>query len=109
MTEHLLKVCIGSVNVLKTLVEDFLDFTRIENETEIRIFKESIKLKEVFLFIKEMFEIQATEKGIDFRVNINDNVPDYYKTDPARLRQIMMNLASNALKFTSKGSIDITV
>ena len=63
----------------------------------------------IFNFIKEMFEIQAKEKGIEFKVSISDDVPDYFKTDPARLRQILMNLASNALKFTSDGAINLMV
>ena len=56
-----------------------------------------------------MFEIQAEEKRIGLTLKIGAKVPQLFKTDPLRLRQILMNLLSNALKFTVSGSIDVEV
>jgi K+-sensing histidine kinase KdpD len=95
--------------MLKTLVEDFIDFTRFENESTVPINKKKTNLKDLITSVKYMFEMQAEEKIIDLTTNIDSNVPDFFRTDPLRLRQILMNLLSNALKFTSKGSIEVNV
>lgn len=103
------KICKGSIEMLKSLVEDFIDFTRFENDSVVPINKKSVNLKFLIENVKDMFEMQAEEKQIDLKVNIDNKVPDFFKTDPLRLKQILMNLLSNALKFTSKGSIEVDV
>jgi signal transduction histidine kinase len=95
--------------MLKTLVDDFIDFTRFENESVVPINKKNVNLKDLITNVKYMFEIQTEEKLIELKINIDNNVPDLFRTDPLRLRQILMNLLSNALKFTSKGSIEVNV
>jgi signal transduction histidine kinase len=95
--------------MLKSLVEDFIDFTRFENDSIVPINKKSVNLKILIENTKDMFEMQAEEKQIDLKFNVDNSVPDFFQTDPLRLKQILMNLLSNALKFTSKGSIEVDV
>lgn len=95
--------------MLKTLIEDFIDFTRFEEKSTISIYKENVRIRYLVDSVEEMFSIQAQEKNIEFNVNVARDVPEYFKTDSVRLRQILLNLLSNALKFTMKGSISIEV
>jgi len=95
--------------MLKTLIEDFIDFTRFENNVGISIFKENVRIRELIKSVVELYSVQMSEKGILLVLNISHNVPEIFKTDPIRLKQIMMNLISNALKFTLKGKIEIDI
>jgi signal transduction histidine kinase len=108
-SKKLFKICKSSIEMLKTLVDDFIDFTRFENESTVPINKKNVNLKDLITNVKYMFEIQTEEKLIDLTTNIDTNVPDFFRTDPLRLRQILMNLLSNSLKFTSRGSIEVNV
>jgi signal transduction histidine kinase len=103
----LLSVWQGTIEMLRSLTEDFIDFTRFENEKGLPIKKESIKIKEFFNEIKNIFDFQAEEKRIRFEVNASFNVPDYFYTDEKRLKQVILNLISNSFKFTQKGKIEI--
>lgn len=67
--------------MLKTLVEDFIDFTRMENATGIKIHKEPTDLKNLIETTKDIFEVQAEEKGLEFRTNIPEDLPSNWKTD----------------------------
>lgn len=57
------------------------------------------------LYFKEMFIQQMRAKGINYEIDIDANVPEYIVLDEIRLKQILINLISNALKFTEKGSV----
>lgn len=95
--------------MLKTLIEDFIDFTRFENNSGISINKINVNIRSLVSEVEELYNIQIKEKCIDFVVCYTSNVPETFKTDPIRLKQILMNLVSNAIKFTSKGRITIDV
>lgn len=63
------KMCKGSIQILKNLVEDFIDFTRFENQSKVTINKKFVNLKELFEIVKNMFEIQAEEKVINLFIS----------------------------------------
>ncbi len=93
---------------LMQVVNDILDLTRIE-AGKIQIKIESCKLKKLFNEILQMFKPRADEKNISFEINIMPNVPDEIRTDTGRLRQCLINVIGNALKFTDGGSVRIDV
>gem|GEM_PF-3904342 len=97
-----------SADSLLILINDILDFSKIEArklEIEIIDFDLSVTMDS----LGDLLSIMAQEKGIGFALLIENKVPLLLRGDPSRLRQILSNLAGNALKFTSKGEIFIKV
>lgn len=107
--KKLLLICQGTIEMLRSLTEDFIDFTRYENKKGLPIKKEPIDIRSFFESVKNIFGFQAEEKNLRFDVNISKNVPVEMNTDPKRLKQVMMNLLSNSFKFTLRGKIEINL
>lgn len=93
---------------LLMLINDILDFSKIE-AGKINFINERFKFKTPFLEVKNLLSVRAEEKGILMYCNINKDVPEYVIGDEYRLKQILLNLTNNAIKFTEKGSININV
>jgi signal transduction histidine kinase len=105
----LLMVCQGTIEMLRSLTEDFIDFTRFENEKGLPIKKEWINLNDFFNEINNIFSFQAQEKDLRFDINRSYEVPETIYTDPKRLKQVILNLLSNSFKFTQRGKIEINL
>lgn len=95
-----------SAENLLNLINDILDLSKIE-AGKVRIEKTAFNLKEMVSSLKQSFQGQAESKGLDFRVSMNNNVPQALFGDSVRLIQILANLLSNAVKFTSKGMVQM--
>ncbi|MDH4746636.1 ATP-binding protein [Sphingomonas sp. CBMAI 2297] len=91
--------------MLQTL-NDILDFSKIEAGA-LSVVNEPFALRQMIAEVEAMFSLQAGAKGLDMRVTVAPDVPAFISGDSHRLRQILLNLISNALKFTEKGSLDI--
>jgi signal transduction histidine kinase len=97
-----------SAESLLTIINDILDFSKIEAgklELEILDFDLHVATEDA----AELLAVKAKEKTINFSCLINSNVPRYLSGDPGRLRQILLNLGMNAIKFTQKGIVTIRV
>ena len=97
-----------SAESLLSLINDILDFSKIEAkklELEILDFDLLVTLEDV----TEMLAMKAHEKGLELACIVDPAVPVFLQGDPGRLRQIVLNLATNALKFTQKGEVTIRV
>ena len=105
----LLTICQGTIEMLRSLTEDFIDFTRFENERGLPIKKELVNIKDFFEGINNIFGFQAEEKDLNFGINIGSNVPQNIVTDPKRLKQVILNLLSNSFKFTQRGKIEVNL
>ncbi|MDR1484713.1 MAG: response regulator [Planctomycetaceae bacterium] len=105
--DYLLKTQTATMNLLE-IIDDILDFSKIEAG---KIELENIKfhLSEVLRDIIDVVEIKANEKGLDLRTNVSERVYDHLLGDPTRLRQVLTNLANNAVKFTDNGGVTINV
>lgn len=93
---------------LLALINEILDHAKVEAgkiDIEYHSFDMSKLLESVISFAHALVK----ENGLRFHVSVDDGVPQYIKADFLRLRQILMNLVSNAVKFTEKGSINIHV
>jgi PAS domain S-box-containing protein len=97
-----------SGEALLTIINDILDFSKIESgmlELEERPFV----LKDPLKYVCNLLKKQAADKGINLTYTIDDQVPKTILGDSSRLRQIILNLVGNALKFTEKGTVSISV
>src|SRR3546814_3372114 len=87
---------------------DLLDIARIENGS-LRIERNRVALPELLDQVVDMFRLQAAAKGLDFEYDRSPRLPGHVFTDEKRLRQILINLISNAIKYTPSGSASLTV
>ncbi|MBU1008552.1 MAG: response regulator [Bacteroidetes bacterium] len=103
--EHL-DIIIASGQSLLALVNDILDFSKIE--AGLLGFEESdFNFREIIREAEQVLRVKAQEKALSFVVNVNPGIPEYLKGDAYRLKQVWLNLANNAIKFTEKGSVTI--
>ncbi len=94
----------SSSGALLCLMNDILDFSKIE-AGKLELEDIPFSLKEVIEYVTGSFSTQAVEKGIIVDAKVAENIPEYVLGDPTRVRQIVINLVSNGLKFTDKGSV----
>ena len=96
-----------SADSLMRVINDILDYSKIE-AGKLNIEHIPFKLTVFMEDIVRIFSPQAKAKGLAFRYNPSPDLPEKIMGDPVRIRQIIMNLLSNALKFTKKGYIEIS-
>lgn len=89
---------------LLTLINDILDFSKIE-AGKIELENVNFEVKSIIEDILNLFIIKALEKNIKIKYYIDKNIPRWINGDVTRLKQILINLVSNAIKFTDKGEI----
>jgi PAS domain S-box-containing protein len=93
---------------LYNLVSEILDLSKIEAD-KLEIENVSFELREILNHVKELLQYRAQEKGISLHFNIDNAVPGTVRTDPTRLKQVLLNIIGNAIKFTSKGGVEVRV
>jgi PAS domain S-box-containing protein len=93
---------------LVVIINDILDFSKIESG-KIELEKLDFNLKDLLLDIIKLLGPIAEQKGLDFRWTMGVDVPEWVNGDPTRLKQVIVNLVNNALKFTHEGSVDMHV
>ena len=98
----------GSAETLLSLLNDILDFSKIE-AGRLELEHIPFPLRTPIYETASALALQGGVKGIELIVNCDSNVPFFVVGDPGRLRQIMTNLISNALKFTHEGTVTVTV
>lgn len=97
-----------SADILLNLVNDILDFSKIETgKLEIEIHRTDIY--ELLYQITDILRFDATQKNINLNLNIDSKIPKNLFLDAFRLKQVLLNLVSNAVKFTNKGKVDISL
>ncbi|MBU1564550.1 MAG: response regulator [Proteobacteria bacterium] len=99
---------LSSANTLLGLINDILDFSKID-AGKLQLEAVPFNLEEILGNISNVVGMQAEKKGLEFVFKIEDGVSQHLVGDPLRLGQVLMNLASNAVKFTEQGEIVIAV
>jgi osomolarity two-component system sensor histidine kinase NIK1 len=98
----------GLANSLLTIIDDILDISKIEaNRMAIEAIPYTVRLT-VFNALKSV-AVKANEKTLSLAFEVDNSVPDYVIGDPFRLRQIILNLVGNAIKFTDNGEVKVTI
>lgn len=93
---------------LLTMLNDILDFSKIEAEKTV-IEEVPFRLGDIVHGVSSINAYQLSVKKLQFITNIAPSVPDFLKGDPGRLRQILLNLVGNAIKFTDSGSVTLAI
>jgi len=102
------KTAMRAANALLEIINDILDFSKIEAGRRV-LEPLPVDLKLLAQEAMELFSAKAHEKGLKMLLSYSDSTAQYILGDAGRIRQIMSNLLSNALKFTDMGSIVLTV
>jgi signal transduction histidine kinase len=105
--EYLQNVGKSAYNLLN-IINDILDFSKIEAGKMI-IDKSNFKLHDVVEETVDMLSIKAQEKGLEIICNIDPRMPAQFYGDPVRIRQVLINLIGNALKFTEHGEVRVEI
>ncbi|MFC5457130.1 ATP-binding protein [Prosthecobacter fluviatilis] len=95
-----------SGDALMTIIEDILDFSKIEAR-KLDLVEEAFRLDSVIGGVVDVLRHKAASRSLGLNVRISPEVPDSFLGDPGRLRQILMNLVGNGIKFTDEGNICI--
>lgn len=98
----------SSVEILISLINDILDFSKIESG-KLVIEKEPFNFRKATKEIFELLKQKALEKDLKLSFNISRKIPKILIGDKIRLNQILVNLIGNAIKFTNKGKVEVTV
>ncbi len=97
-----------SADILLGLINDILDFSKIE-AGKLSLEEIDFNLHKIAENAVDMIALEAHKRGLETAIFIESDVPAFLKSDPIRLRQIIVNLFNNAVKFTSEGSIQVRI
>ncbi|ADN02591.1 PAS domain-containing protein [Spirochaeta thermophila] len=106
--EEGLAIIKDSAGTLLALINDILDLSRIE-AGRIELERIPLRFPDLVRHTWEMFRPQAETKGLSFELRLSEGLPPVVNGDPVRIRQILINLLSNALKFTEEGGVTLSV
>jgi len=93
---------------LLDIINDLLDFSKI-SANKYDIIDEEYELQELVDDVREVIAVRAHSKGLKFNINVNPNIPFELEGDLGRVRQILLNLLNNAVKYTKEGEVTLKV
>jgi signal transduction histidine kinase len=102
------QTALQSADALLTLLEDILDFSRIE-ANKMEVVEREFSLRVVIEEVVKLFVHRAAAKSISLTAEVAADVPQTLRGDPMRIRQVLMNLVGNAVKFTEAGKVTLSV
>ena len=105
---HYARLAKSSAESLLTLINDILDFSKIE-AGKLELEKLDFNLLQQLEDFTDSMSVRALDKGLEFFLNIDRDLPPAVTGDPGRLRQILTNLVGNAIKFTEAGEIVLSI
>ena len=101
-----IEVIDASAEALLVVIDDLLDFSRL-SAGKLSLDPVDIRLHDLAQKIASLLRPRAEGKGLELHLEIESDVPEWARADPARLRQVLINLIGNAVKFTDSGSVTV--
>ena len=98
-----------SGEALLDIINDILDFSKIEAGDHFQLDEESFNLRKLVSGVVQLLQPRAEARGLVLAAELAAGIPDYLQGDDGRLRQVLMNLAGNAIKFTDQGGVKVRV
>lgn len=111
MTQYqreMLNIVHNLANSLLTIIDDILDISKIEANRMV-LEKTDFSMRGTVFSALKTLAVKANDKGINLAYQVDHSVPDYMNGDPYRLRQIILNLIGNAIKFTENGEVKLSI
>jgi signal transduction histidine kinase len=102
--EEYVNIALKSADALLNILNDILDLSKIE-AGKLELEEVPFDLSEIARDLVALHSLIAEQKGIELKIDIDDQLPKIVVGDPTRMRQVLVNLISNALKFTSEGEV----
>ncbi|MDP1825615.1 MAG: ATP-binding protein [Archangium sp.] len=101
-----LRIIQQSSDALLSVISDVLDFSKIESN-RLELEAVPVSVEHTLRVVVELFQTTAAERGDDLELTIEPGVPPWIRGDPTRLRQVVLNLVANAVKFTAAGRVGL--
>lgn len=95
-------------DLLCQLISDILDLSKVEAE-KLDLTTTSLNLGELLQELRDLLSLEAAQKGLKFTIKTEGSLAPTISTDPLRLRQILINVIGNAIKFTARGHVEVQV
>jgi signal transduction histidine kinase/CheY-like chemotaxis protein/HPt (histidine-containing phosphotransfer) domain-containing protein len=95
-----------SAHALLTVINDILDFSKVE-AGKLELESLDVDLRDIIVDVGRLLAVQAHAKGLELTAQIDSTLPDFIKGDGGRIRQILLNLGGNAVKFTKQGEVSL--
>ena len=106
--KELVSLIMRSANALMNIINDILDLSKIE-AGHLQLARESFNLGQLIRDAADLNRAIAEEKQVNIQLDVEEGTPAYVLGDPVRVRQVLMNLISNAIKFTREGTVAVEV
>lgn len=106
--QHTADAIAASAKTLLNLINDILDYSNIE-AGKLALETSAFYLPELLAGVVDTFSLQARQKGLDLELDLRPEVPEYLVGDPVRLRQVLVNLLGNAVRYTDTGGVKVRV
>jgi PAS domain S-box-containing protein len=107
LLEHVNSIKSGGKTLLG-IINDILDLSKIE-ANKVVVKYESVDLRQIMKELQHLFQYRYEQKGLQFKVLIDDEVPVYLSLDELKIKQILINLIGNAIKFTESGEVCVNI
>ncbi len=107
VAEHAVNIQNAS-KMLLSLINDILDLSKLENQ-KMSLVPTKYETQKLFLDVVHLMQVQAQKKKLEFYVDIDSKIPTALYGDVKRIRQVLINLLTNAIKYTRKGSVTLAV
>ena len=98
----------GASKMLLTLINDILDMSKIESG-KMEIVPDTYYVGDMLSDIVNMIWVRAREKGLEFHINVDETMPSQLFGDEVRIKQVLINVLNNAVKYTSEGSVTLSI